>query len=344
MKIVKFGILGCGKIGNRHAEKMQKVRGAKLAAVCDVIPERADYLAKKYKCKAFYGIKDILKEESLDILNICTPSGLHPEHSIIALNAGKNVLSEKPMALREKDARKMIAAARKNKKMLFVVKQNRYNPPVLLVTDLLKKKKLKEPIQCIVNVLWNRGDNYYKSDAWRGTKKLDGGALFTQASHFVDLMLMFMGKPKKLFSLAGTKNHKIETEDTGNIAVEFENGAFGTFNYTTCAAKKNAEGSITLIFKNGTIKIGGEYLNTIDYFQVEGVDFYKLPGEKESANDYGTYKGSMSNHDKVFSDIVGLFNGKKTKNRLVSGEEGIEGVRFMELALNSAKSGKVIYF
>ncbi len=342
MKSVNFGIVGCGKIGTRHAEKMKDEKNIHLQAVCDIVLGKAKKLGEKHECNYYGDITSLLKDPKIDFVNICTPSGLHAKHSIASLNAGKNVLCEKPMALTEKDALKMVKTAKKNKKLLYIVKQNRYNPPVKLVTKLLKSGKLGKPIMCTVNMFWNRNDQYYKSDPWRGTLALDGGTIFTQASHFVDLMLMFMGEPKSVYSLMGTKNHNIEIEDTGTITTEFKNGSYGIVNYTTCATNKNFEGSITLIFSKGTIKIGGEYINTIDYFQVEGIDNYKLESTNADANDYGTYRGSMSNHDQVFKDILVRMNDKNNSGNLVFGEEAIETIRFIDAAKKSAKLEKII--
>jgi len=342
MKTVNFAILGCGKIGTRHADKIKGVDYVKLAAVCDIIPERAKELGEKHVCKWYSKLEDLLKDPDVDFVNICTPSGLHPTHAIQALKAGKNVLCEKPMALTVKDAKAMVAAAKRNKKLLYVVKQNRYNPPVKLVRQLIEEGKMGRPIMCIVNMLWNRNPAYYASDPWRGTRKLDGGTIYTQASHFVDLMLMFMGKPKNVYSLMGTKNHDIEIEDTGIVNIEFKNGSFGSLNYTTCATKKNFEGSITLIFSKGTVKIGGEYINTIDYFAVEGVDSYELEKTNIQANDYGTYKGSMSNHDQVFKDIVERMNNPKRNGNLVFGDDAVKTIQVIEAAFASAKKNKII--
>src|SRR3989338_155454 len=172
MKEIRFAVLGCGRIGPRHAEKLQKVEGAHLVAVCDVVRERADAIAKQYGVTAYYSIDDLLGDANVDFVNVCTPSGLHPEHAIRALEAGKNVLCEKPMAFREADARAMLAAAEKSGKALYVVKQNRYNPPVKLVRELLSEGKLGDPIACVVNMYWNRNAEYYKNDPWRGTLAL----------------------------------------------------------------------------------------------------------------------------------------------------------------------------
>jgi len=344
MKEVKFAILGCGKIGTRHAVKLKGVTGARLVAVCDIIPERADKLSKEHFCRSYHDIDELLKDPEVDFVNVCTPSGLHATHSIQAMEAGKNVLCEKPMAIKTADALEMIRVSKESGKSLFVVKQNRYNPPVKLVMNLLKEGKFGKPIKCVVNMFWNRNDDYYKSDPWRGTLALDGGTLYTQASHFVDLMLAFMGRPKSIAGFVGTKNHNIEIEDTGVVAVEFENGALGSFNYTTCVTNKNLEGSIFLVGTKGTVKIGGEYLNTIDHFDVEGVDSYELEPTTAEANDYGTYKGSMSNHDKVFEAIVARMSGASNETELVSGEEAAMTVRFIDKVFESARKGVKVSF
>lgn len=336
LQTVRFAIVGCGQIGTRHADKITQLSDMKVVAVCDIIPERAIAIGEKLHCPSYTSLENLLTNPDIDFVNICTPSGLHAGHTITALNAGKHVLCEKPMALSTSDARAMIVAAKKNKRLLYVVKQNRYNPPVKLVKSLLTSGKLGKPLFCTVNVFWNRNPAYYESADWRGTLDLDGGALFTQASHFVDLMLMFMGKIKKVNSVMGTLNHNIEVEDTGAINVEFQSGALGSFNYTTCSAKKNFEGSISLFFTNGTIKIGGEYLNTIDYFQVEGIDSYKLEESGSKPNDYGTYKGSMSNHHEVFNDILQRLNTGVDRENLVLGEEALETIEFIEEAILSA--------
>lgn len=338
MKTVNFAILGCGKIGTRHADKIKSTDYVKLVAVCDIVPEKAQALGEKHVCRYYSTLKEMLQDPEIDVINICTPSGLHAPHSITCLEAGKNVLCEKPVALHADDAVRMVETAKKHNKFLYVVKQNRHNPPVKLVKNLIREGKLGEPIMVVVNMFWNRHDEYYASDPWRGTLELDGGTIYTQASHFVDLMLMFLGKPKRVYSMMGTKNHDIEIEDTGSISTEFENGAYGILNYTTCATNKNFEGSITIIFSKGTIKIGGEYINTIEHFEVEGIEEYELEENSASANDYKTYRGSMSNHDQIFKDILKRINGENGGD-LVQGDEAIDTIRFIEAAISSAKTG-----
>lgn len=344
MKTVHFAIVGCGKIGTRHAEKIKNIDYVRLVAVCDTDKRKARALAEKHVCRAYTSLAEMLKDKEIDFINICTPSGNHAEHSIMSLDAKKHVLCEKPMALNVKDAQAMLQAAKRNRRLLYVVQQNRYNPPIKLVKQLLDEGKLGTPIMCVVNMLWNRNDEYYKSAPWRGTLALDGGTIFTQAIHFVDLMLLFMGQPRSVYSVMGTKKQAIEIEDTGSVTVEFANGSVGTLNYTTCATNKNFEGSITLIFSKGTIKIGGEYINTIEYFEVEGMDGYELEASDSGANDYGTYRGSMSNHHEVFKDIVAKLNDRKHVGRLVYGADNVETIRLVEAAIISARTKSRLVF
>lgn len=364
MQEVHFAILGCGRIGFRHAEKLQGVRGARLVGVFDSVTNLAEKLATQYKTKTYTKLSEFLADPEIDFVNICTPSGLHAEHSIAALNAGKNVLCEKPMALKASDAEAMVIAANKNNKLLFVVKQNRFNPSVRLATLLIKgvpqkyklfiekeinkNIELGKPIGCVANVFWNRNEDYYKQASWRGTKELAGGALFTLASHFVDLIISFMGEPKSVFAYIGRGGEFTKTEDTGIISAEFKNGGYGALNYTACVAEKNLEGSLTLIFQNGTIQIGGEYLNDLKV-QIEGLSendhgYLKRFYTDAVSEKGGAYDSSKSNHEGVFGAIVSHMNGAPLDEALVAGENALASVRFMESAYESAETKQVVHF
>ncbi len=346
MKDIKFAVVGCGKIGTRHAEKLQTVPGAKLVGACDILPERANAIGEKFNVKTYTSIENLLQDTEADYINIVTPSGLHAEHAIQALEARKNVLVEKPMALNEADARRMVEIAKKNNQSLFSVKQNRYNPPIKFAWDLAQSGKLGKPLMAVVNVYWNRTDEYYRSEPWRGTRAFEKSTIYSQSSHFGDLLLMFMGEPKRVFSLMENKTHDIEIDDTAVIAVDFKNGAFGSFNYTMSVAKKNVEGSVALFYEKGSLKIGGEYLNTIEFFNVEDMDSYTLEETPIEANDYGSYRGSASNHQYVFEAIVRKENGldDDLTRRLVTGEETIPLIRFFDKAVESAAEKKIVDF
>jgi UDP-N-acetyl-2-amino-2-deoxyglucuronate dehydrogenase len=331
---IKFGILGCGRIAQRHAEHIVHV--GILTALCDTDPEKAKELADKYKASWFTSLEDMLKgRPDLDVIAVCTPNGLHAEHSIQALRAGKHVLCEKPMALTAIDCTAMIQEAERANRRLFIVKQNRFNPPVIAVKDLIDRGKLGKIYSVQLNCFWNRNPDYYKN-SWKGTKDLDGGTLYTQFSHFIDLLYWFLGDVESVNAHTGNFNHSglIEFEDTGVVIIRFLSGAIGTINYTVNAYKKNMEGSLTLFAEKGTVKIGGQYLNELEYQSLEGDPVSNLPAGNPP-NNYGQYFGSMSNHDKVYQNLVDVLSGQGAI--ATSGMEGLKTVEIIEKIYKSAK-------
>lgn len=303
-----FAIIGCGRIAARHAENI--IKYGKLIAVCDVVPQKADNFAAQYGAKAYYQLDDLLKEEKdLDVIVVCTPNGLHAEHSIKSLQAGKNVLCEKPLCITSVAAWQMMDTAYFNRKKLFVVKQNRYNEPVQLVKSLLDQNALGTLQSFQINCFWNRPQEYYTGD-WKGSQFLDGGVLYTQFSHFIDLLYWFLGEVAavKGFSNNFTERAHFDLEDTGVVSLQMKNGAIGTLHFTINSFNHNQEGSFTLFGEKGTIKIGGQYLNELEWFEVEGQTKPQLKTHT-TANDYGFYKGSMSNHAKVYENLVEALNG-----------------------------------
>ena len=335
MTKLKFAILGCGRIAQRHAEHI--ANQASLTAVCDLNEERRNELAKKYHCKVYASLEDLLQQEkNLDLVAVCTPNGLHAAHSISCLEAGIHVLCEKPMAISVRDCERMIKAADKSGKHLFIVKQNRFNAPIAELKKIVDEGRLGKIINVQLNCFWNRNDLYYASSDWKGTKELDGGTLYTQFSHFIDLLYWMVGDVKHIHAF--TKNfmhtHNVAFDDTGVIALEFENGALGTVNYTVNSFEKNMEGSITLFGEKGTVKVGGQYLNVLEHHRIEG---YKMETvfETKPANDYGYYQGSMSNHDKVYENVVDVLahNGRVATNGL----EGLKTVEIIERIYRNAQ-------
>ena len=265
MERLNFAIIGCGRIAQRHAEHINRL--GNLVAVCDIDLVKAGALATQYNANSYQSIEDLLaKETLLDVVAVCTPNGLHAKHSIQALNVGLNVLVEKPMAITVKDCQGMIAAAKTNNKLLFAIKQNRYNPPVAAVKDAIDKGILGKVYSLQLSCFWNRDAAYY-NNSWKGTKDLDGGTLFTQFSHFIDLLYWMNGDVDKVYTITGNFAHQdiIQFEDTGVVALQFRNGSIGTINYTVNSHAKNMEGSLTIFAEKGTIKIGGQYLNELEY-------------------------------------------------------------------------------
>jgi UDP-N-acetyl-2-amino-2-deoxyglucuronate dehydrogenase len=320
-----FAIIGCGRIAQRHAEQI--VKHGFLAAVCDIIPEKANELAGKYKASAYYSIQEMLAAEGrLDVVSICTPNGLHALHSIMALEAGHHVLCEKPLCIKVNDGKKMIEAADRSGKKLFVVKQNRYNPPVAFLKQLISSGKLGKIYSFQVNCFWNRPAEYYRG--WKGSKELDGGTLFTQFSHFIDLVYWLLGDVEAVKNINKNLAHpSIEFEDTGVVAFEMKSGAIGSLNYTVNSYKKNMEGSITVFAEHGTVKVGGQYLNELEYCNVEGIADPELP-KGNPANGYGFYQGSMSNHDKVYENLLHAI--QNDAHEFASAADGLKTVEIIE--------------
>ena len=332
--MIRFGIIGCGRIAQRHAEHIYKK--GKLAAVCDNIKEKADELAMRHEAKPYYELKDFLVGErnNIDVVAICSPNGLHAEHSIKSLQAGFHVLCEKPMAITVNDCGQMIQAAERANKRLFAIKQNRYNPPVAAVKEAIDGGKLGRILSLQLTCFWNRNSDYYKN-SWKGTLKLDGGTLFTQFSHFVDLLYWIVGDVKNVQAYMRNLAHQgiIEFEDTGVVILEFYNGAIGTINYTVNSFEKNMEGSLVIFGEKGTVKIGGQYLNELEYQNIKDYKIENLP-EGNKPNNYGNYVGSMSNHDKVYDNLIEVLqnNASITTNSF----EGLKTVEIIEKIYNAA--------
>lgn len=336
MNDIKFGIIGCGRIALRHAEIIQKI--AKLSAVCDIKENKAAEFSRKFDCKHYLTIEELLKNSpAIDVISVCTPNSLHSEHTIKSLTSGKHVLCEKPMAITTEECKKMMIEADKHGRNLFIVKQNRFNPPVAALKHVIDEGRLGKILSAELNCFWNRSDEYYKESDWKGKKALDGGTLFTQFSHFIDLLYWLIGDVKAVSAYGKNYIHNalVEFEDTGAAVLEFENGAIGTINYTVNSHKKNMEGSITVFGEKGTVKIGGQYLNVLEYQSIENYEIKGLP-ESRPANDYGFYQGSMSNHEKVYENVIDVL----TKGGTIAANayEGMKTVEIIERIYESIES------
>ena len=322
---IKFSIIGCGRIAERHAEHISKL--GILIGVCDIVPEKADKFAIQFGTKAYYKVEDMLADiGDCDVISICTPNGLHAEHSIKVLNAGFHVLCEKPIAINSQDAGEMLRASEHNNKRLFVIKQNRFNPPVVAIKHAIDQGYFGKIFSIQLSCFWNRNFDYYANN-WKGTKELDGGTLYTQFSHFIDLLYWLIGDIKLVKAFSDNFAHKnvIEFEDTGVVILRFNNNAIGTINYTVNSYGKNMEGSLTIFGQKGTVKIGGQYLNELEYQNFENYVIKDLP-VGNTANNYGTYQGSMSNHDLVYQNVIDVL----TKGASIS-TNAFEGLKTVEI-------------
>lgn len=323
--MIKFAIIGCGRIAQRHAKHISTY--GKLVAVCDIVIEKAQQLANEYKVSSYITIDELLdNEKDVDVVSICTPNGLHAQHSIQSLRAGFHVLCEKPMAINIDDCGEMIKTAERFNKRLFAIKQNRFNPPVSAVKKIIEEGKLGKIFNVQLSCFWNRNEDYYKN-SWKGSKDIDGGTLFTQFSHFIDLLYWLIGDITDVKAYFGNYTHQnlIEFEDTGVVIIKFQSGAIGTINYTVNSFGKNMEGSLTIFGEKGTVKIGGQYLNELEYQNISDYRIDNLP-KGNTANNYGNYQGSMSNHDKVYENVVDVL----TNNASIS-TSAFEGLKTVEI-------------
>ena len=328
---VKFAVVGLGNIGSRHLAVIDADPRARLVDICD-IKERSSCgkYSGLYEVPAHTDFTEMLRKTSADVINICTPHGLHVRHDGRGRRSGEARPGGKTDGLTLEDTLRMDEAARKNDVRLMVVWQNRHNVPIKLAKKALEDKALGQVYTVHCSVLWNRPQSYYDRSDWLGRKELEGGPLYTQCSHFIDLLIYMFGDIQRVNSIGETKSHCIEIEDCGVAMMKFKSGVMGTLSYTNCVYNKNYEGSITIVGEKGTIKIGGSYLNTIDFWDVQS---YPLPDEidfNDKPNVYTKYKGTSSNHDKVIADVVADFlGGKKRVAGWEDGHKVVEAIRMI---------------
>lgn len=324
---IRFAVVGCGHIGKRHAEMITRNPEAELIALCDI--KDPDLLNISHFDAPFFGNIDdlLLNAPSFDVLNICTPNGLHTEHSLKGLNAFKHVVCEKPMGLNKNSVEQVIFKSLQVSRHIFLVMQNRYSPPSVWIKDVIERKLLGEIFMVQLNCYWNRDERYYKPGDWKGTRDLDGGTLFTQFSHFIDIMYWLFGDITDIRGHFADFNHQKSTdfEDSGLVSFRFVNGGYGSLNYSTSVWDKNLESSIVIVGSKGTVKIGGQYMNEVEYCHISG---YELPelDPANPANDYGHYKGSAANHHYVIENVVDTLKGRTTITT-----NALEGMKVVEI-------------
>lgn len=335
---IRFAVVGCGHIGKRHIEMIRQNAESELVAVCDILPENTLHIPGS-KIPFVRDLNWLLRNYDFDVLNICTPNGLHASMAIEALETGHHVVIEKPMTLNTTDAKKILSTAEETNKNVFCVMQNRYSPPSIWIKKLVDSKILGKLFLVQINCFWNRDERYYQSGGWHGTADLDGGTLFTQFSHFVDLMYWLFGDIRNIQTRLADFNHHDLTvfEDSGLISFEFVNGGSGQFNYSTAIYDKNFKSSITIIAENGTVKIGGQYMNEIEYCHIKNYDMPELP-PTNPGNDYGAYKGSAQNHHYVIENVVNVLKTQKEEMITTHAFEGYKVVDIIERIYKSNHS------
>lgn len=313
MKKIKFAVVGLGHIGLRHSKIAHEHPDSEIIACCDILPERESKLIELGLHPRFYtDYKELIKNETeADVINIAAPNGLHTEIALFALEHGKHVVIEKPMGLSKIECENVIFKSLQQSKNVFVVKQNRYSPPSKWLKEIYDSKVLGDILMVQVNCYWNRDERYYKPGNWKGTLKLDGGTLFTQFSHFIDIMYWIFGDIKNIKASFKNETHKqlTEFEDCGVVNFEFINGGMGSLNFSTSVWDTNMESSITVVGSKGSVKLGGQYLNEVEYCHIKDYKLPELP-ETNPPNDYGPFKGSAANHHYVIQNVIDTLNGR----------------------------------
>ena len=324
---VRFVVIGSGHIGKRHAVMAQRNEEAELVAMVDIKP-KAELGLDEFNVPFFNSVEELLNSDiEFDVASVCTPNGLHAEQSIQLLEANKHVVCEKPMGLSKDNCERVIFKSLQMSKHVFCVMQNRYSPPSEWIKSVIEDRVLGDIYMVQLNCYWNRDDRYYKKGGWKGTADLDGGTLFTQFSHFIDIMYWLFGDIKNIQGKFNDFTHKDSTdfEDSGFVSFDFVQGGMGSINYSTAVANQNLESSITIIGEKGSIKIGGQYMNEVEVCNVQD---YELPelAPTNPGNDYGAYKGSAANHHYIIENVVDTLKGRTTATT-----NALEGLKVVEI-------------
>ncbi len=334
-KKIKFGVVGLGHIGSRHVQCILDHPNAELVTVCDILPTK-NLLIDNKDVVFCSNIKDLLLQD-VDIVNICTPNYLHASMAIAVLNSKKHVVIEKPLSLSVKDAQAVMEASTNNNKSVFGVMQNRFSPTVIWLRKIIQESVLGEINLLLVNCFWNRNAAYYLNSKWHGSLVKDGGPLFTQFSHFIDIINWIFGDFSNIAANFKSFNQKdyIEFEDSGVISFElnptqsFHKKISATLTYSTSIWNKNFESSITIIGEKGTVKIGGQYMDKISYCDIKNYDLPQID-TKVKCNDYGDYKGSASNHDKMIDAVINQVLFNHSDSIFLSSQDGVDVVNIIE--------------
>jgi UDP-N-acetyl-2-amino-2-deoxyglucuronate dehydrogenase len=334
---IKIGIVGCGRISRNHFGSLEKHgEHLELSAVCDISSAVLAEYAGKYKVPAYRDLGDMLEKEQLDIVALCTPSGLHPEQAVLAARHKVHVITEKPMATRWSDGVRMVKACDEAGVRLFVVKQNRRNTTLQLLKRAVEEKRFGKIHMVHLNVFWTRPQSYYDQAKWRGTWEFDGGAFMNQASHYVDLLDWLIGPVEKVQCMMST-SRDIEVEDTGVLNVKWRNGALGSMSVTMLTYPNNLEGSITILGEKGTVRVGGMAVNDIQIWQFDEPRDYDA--QVQAAN-YETTSVYGFGHPLYYKNVVDVLRGVAEPE--TDGREGLKSLELLIAAYLSARDGRTV--
>ena len=335
---IRVGIVGCGRISKNHFGSIeQHANDMELAAVCDIDAATLQAHRDKYGVPGHVRIEHMLKSEKLDLVALCTPSGLHPDQAIMAAGYGVNVMTEKPMATRWQVGLRMVKACDRAAVRLLVVKQNRRNTTLQLLKRAVQEKRFGKIYMVNINVFWTRPQEYYDSAAWRGTWELDGGAFMNQASHYVDLIDWLIGPVESVQAMTGTLARNIQVEDTGVLNIRWRSGALGSMNVTMLAYPKNLEGSITILGEKGTVRVGGVAVNEIQHWEFADRKDYD---ESVKAANYETTSVYGFGHPLYYRNVVEVLRGQTEPE--TDGREGLRSLELLIAAYLSARDGRMV--
>jgi len=333
---IRFALVGCGRIAQNHfAAIKQHGDRAELVGVCDVDPKALAEAVKTTGAKPYANLTEMLSNCDADVFVLTTPSGLHPNQAIEIAKAGRSVVTEKPMATRWEDGKRMVAACDQAGVRLFVVKQNRRNATLQLLKNAIEKKRFGKIYMVNLNVFWTRPQSYYDQGKWRGKWEYDGGAFMNQASHYVDLVDWMIGPLESLHAYTATLERDIEAEDTGVISLRWRNGALGSMNVTMLTYPKNLEGSITILGEKGTVRIGGMAVNEVQHWEFADTD---PDDEKVKEASYETTSVYGFGHPLYYDNVIKVMRGEAEPE--TDGREGLKSLEVIIATYLSAREGK----
>jgi UDP-N-acetyl-2-amino-2-deoxyglucuronate dehydrogenase len=334
---IRLALVGCGRISRNHVDAIARIDGLELVAVCDVVGERARAVSEAQDVPWFTSYEDMLATVESDAVVVATPSGLHPQHGILAARAGRHVITEKPMAITLHAADQLVQACDDAGVRLFVVKQNRLNPPIQLLKQAIDKGRFGRLFVANCTVRWTRPQEYYDQAPWRGTWEFDGGAFMNQASHYVDLVQWLVGPVESVVAKTATLARRIEAEDTGAAILRFRNGALGVLEVTMLTYPKNLEGSITLLGERGTVRIGGTAVNRVEHW-----DFADYDDDDKLVESTATHPPTVYGfgHEGYYRNVLAVLRGEAQPDT-----DGRSGRKSLELILGiyeSARTGREV--
>lgn len=337
MDKTRFAIVGCGYIGLRHAAMVLQNPAAGLAAMVDIDPSIEPVARDRFGVPFFHRLEDMVQAGIRpDVVNVCTPNGSHASESIKAVEAGFHVVCEKPLGLTKAECEELLHRSLQRNRLVFAVMQNRYSPPSVWLKEIVSKGILGKIFMVEINCFWNRDERYYRKGGWKGTLSQDGGTLFTQFSHFIDIMYWLFGDIRNITARMESFNHRhlTEFEDSGIVTFDFIKGGMGSINFSTSVWDTNMESSITIIAENGSVKVGGQYMDKVEYCRIRDYTMPELAASNPP-NDYGAYKGSAANHHYVIQNVIETLQHKNSATT-----NALEGLKVVEIIERIYEQGR----